>query len=115
MVPLYIQWGEPRLFPHPPIIAVMVPPQSVCPSAHPPGSPQPGLPAAFSHAAAPGREARQTDGRQSKDSISYTNNSSMLLDQYLPKKQKRVTVSHQEVSSALQDSEGKYSSGSQSV
>lgn len=34
----------------------------------------------------------------------------MLLNHYLPKKKKKqVTVTHQEVSSALQDREGKYS------
>jgi len=52
-------------------------------------------------------EAWWTDGRQSKDFQSYTDNSSMLSNLYLPNK-KHVTVSHQEVSSALQDSEGKH-------
>lgn len=91
--------GRAKVFSPTPLVDATVPPQPVYPSPQPPHSP-PGLAckAAFSHAVVSGQEAWQTDGRQSKDFISYTNISSMLSNRYLPKK-KRVTVSHQEVSS----------------
>lgn len=97
-----------------PLVDVMVPPQSVYASPHPLHSPWPSLQAAFSHAVVSGQEAWQTDGRQSKEFISYTNNSSMLLNRYLPKK--NMLLCH--IKKFLQHFRivrGKYSSGLQSV
>lgn len=95
VVPLYIHCVEPRLFFPPSPGDAMVSPLSVHPSSplfKPPFQPASCL---FSCSCiwARGRQ-------QNKDFISYTNNSSILLNHYLPKK-KHVTVPHQEVSSAL--------------
>lgn len=81
-----------------PLVDVMMAPQSAYPSPHPLHSLWPSLQAALSHADR--LHIWQTDGQQSKDFISCINNSSMLSNCYLPKK-KQVTVSHQDVSSAL--------------
>lgn len=57
-----------------------------------------------------------TDWQQKKNFISYTNNSSMLLNHYLPKRKKNMLLCH--IKKFLQhfiESEGKYSSGLQSL
>lgn len=107
VVPLYIQWVEPRMFTTPWYNGAT----SVClPLTIP-------LPLSLTHPASclffssccctcPG--VWQKDRRQCKNFISYTNTFSMLSNRYLPKK-RHDTVPHQDVSSALEDGEGKYS------
>lgn len=108
VVPLYIQWVEPRMFTTPWSIqwchlSLLTSHHTTSTLPNPPCK----LPF-FSSCCCTCPGVWQKDRRQCKNFISYTNTFSMLSNRYLPKK-RHDTVPHQDVSSALEDGEGKYS------